>query len=289
MKNLNILGRPDGLGNRIEEIIIADAYAVKKNNNINYIWNNKFSHRNYPIRIKAKNINLLKDYNENYTIKNLDEFEINLLTKEDILGSAKNIKPTFNINFAETIKPIGIHIRGTDRINDNGHPHFMKNNDEFISYLSKTIDLINARSPKYVFVCADHTGVREIFIKNLRKEINIVTPVIDANIENEYIDFFSLSMCKEIYMCSKFSSFAITASMIGNIPVIVFNKDSRVVERYKALFQFELNIPYNHQLAQSIKERFPLAKSKHAKNEKRTFKELIINMMKIFRRKFQVY
>ena len=43
-------------------------------------------------------------------------------------------------------------------------------------------------------------------------------------------------------MTSKFSSFAITASLIGNIPVVSLREDAEVAERYKALFEYQPNV-----------------------------------------------
>ena len=43
-------------------------------------------------------------------------------------------------------------------------------------------------------------------------------------------------------MTSKFSSFAITASLIGNIPVVSLREDAEVAKRYKALFEYQPNV-----------------------------------------------
>ncbi|MEI6864926.1 alpha-1,2-fucosyltransferase [Flavicella sp.] len=257
MTDFNILGRPDGLGNRMEEIILVSAFSSKENQCFNYIWNNKFKNRRYDINFTSENVKISKESNKNIPIKTLNELELNLLTQDEILRSAKNINPTFKIHFENEIKPIGVHIRGSDRINNNDHPHFMKNKEEFFSYLEKAIETINKKFPKYIFVCADDPRSREIFIDNLNSDITVINPVYDDSIKNEYVDFFSLSLCTEIYMCSKFSTFAITASMIGNIPLIAFQMDRDTAKRYKALFQYELNIPHNDELYLSITENYP--------------------------------
>ena len=40
--DFNSSGRPDGLGNRIEELIFLEAYCIKNNCKCNYYWQNKF-------------------------------------------------------------------------------------------------------------------------------------------------------------------------------------------------------------------------------------------------------
>jgi hypothetical protein len=244
MTDFNILGRPDGLGNRIEEMILISAFCSKEKKTATYIWNNKNNNRSYSVHLTSPNIVISEKSDENILYKTLPELKLNtkLFDQEDLLKSAKNIIPTFNIHFKNGIKPVGVHIRGTDRINNNiNHPHYMKNEKEFFSYLSKTSELINLKCPKYIFICSDDIVIREIFIKNLRKDITVINPTHDANIAEEYIDFFALSLCEEIYMSSKFSSFAIIASMVGNIPLITFSID----KYFRAILKYESSVSNN--------------------------------------------
>ena len=54
-------GRPDGLGNKITELILLEAYAIEKNINVKYYWNNsKYrKDRKYPILLKGKNVEII--------------------------------------------------------------------------------------------------------------------------------------------------------------------------------------------------------------------------------------
>jgi len=242
MVDFNFSGRPDGLGNRIEEVIRLDAICTRENQKANYVWNNKVVNRSYEILLTSKNIKIAENEIPNIPSKKNSVFSAHL-NQEEIRSAAKNIKPNFNINFESSKKPIGIHIRGTDRIGKKNHPHFMRDQNEFFIYLSKTISLANQKRPEYIYICSDNENYRDIFIENLDESITVIQPICDKSLPTEYRDFFALTLCEEIYMCSKFSSFALTASLIGNIPLISFVLDEDVKARYKALFRYELDFP----------------------------------------------
>ncbi len=116
----------------------------------------------------------------------------------------------------------------------------MKSGKELLQYFLKTVDTVNSMMPKYLFVCADNKYKRE-FLSLLNKEICIVDPIYDPSVPDYYIDFFSLSLCEKVIMASKFSSFAIFSSLIGNLPLIAFVKDDNTDKRYKAKFQYDVN------------------------------------------------
>lgn len=255
MENFNFIGRPDGIGNRVEEIIVISAICNKKNISANYVWRNQIVRRDYDILITSKNLSITKKIINNIpnkTISILDES----INREELLEAAKGIEPTFNIFFNNDIKPVGIHIRGTDRIKNNNHPHFMKNKKQLFDYIAKVVSLVNKEKPKYVYICSDDERYRNIFIKNLDKCIDVISPISDDKVPNEYIDFFALTLCKEIYMCSKFSTFSIIASLIGNIPLVALVEDTEVAKRYKALIRYETDFTNLEGLNFDVKRSF---------------------------------
>lgn len=228
------------MGNRIEEIIQLEIISIKEGVELNYIWNNQIKGRDYEILFSSQKVGLNKFAKQGMTIEKAS-FQPNYSDQGEVLDVAGPIRPSFEIYFENEIKPVGVHIRGTDRIGQD-HPHFMKDETEFKSYLNKTIELLNMRNPPFVFVCADRDEYRNDVLQHLRKSIKVVKPVCKPGVTAEYRDFFALTLCKEIYMCSKFSSFSLTASLVGNIPLISFHYDEEVSNRYKALFQYEVNI-----------------------------------------------
>tara|TARA_B110000014_G_scaffold204817_1_gene155142 strand:- start:1021 stop:1749 length:729 start_codon:yes stop_codon:yes gene_type:complete len=220
---LNFKGRPDGLGNRIGELIMLTTHSFKNNIMFNYYWNNNNNRndRKYPILLKCKNINIT-----NTIINSRPNINISNNLNEK-LECSKNIKPLFNIYFKNNIKPIGIHIRVGDKINEVKEAGGMT-----IEYskniLNKCIMYLNKLKPQYIFVCSDNNGAINFLKNKINKDINIIEPFSDIN-NSEYTDFFALTLCSEIIMCSKFSSYAITASLISNCNIITMEKQNNMV------------------------------------------------------------
>jgi hypothetical protein len=239
MINFSYIGRPDGLGNRIEEIIKLELICSQTYAKCEYIWNNKYSTRSYDICFQSENVNIVVQREPLYPVKQLSDFKA-CFSQEEILTSAKKIIPNFSIYFEENIRPVGVHIRASDRIGQN-HRHFMKDEKELQGYLSETIDVLNKNKPKYVYVCSESKRCRNVFLRYLNKDIEIVEPTYDKQIPPEYVDLFALTLCSEIWMVSRFSSFSITASLIGNIPLVTFIDDKEVRERYLAIFRYQLS------------------------------------------------
>ena len=240
-------GRPHGLGNRLEEIIILEAYAEKNNYLIDYYWNNSLENfmwndcvvrAQFDINFKSKLVNIIKqkqDETNSISITNIKEY----LNQNDILEAGKKIIPLFDIKFENNIRPIGIHIRGTDRIGEGKHNMTI---DKFNNIFMKIINKINESDYKYVFVCSEYEHYKNEFIKNLNKNIKVVEPIINnIDIKNDSVDLFSLSLCSKIYLCSKFSSYSTIASIIGNIDLICNYDDiyeNEIKERYKAKIKY---------------------------------------------------
>lgn len=245
--NIIIQGRPDGLGNRIEELINLGAYCNVNKQKAIYIWRNKPHYwngelidRSYDIYLSLDNVIITTDNKTSGPFVEVNTILDNL-TQKDYLTAAKSIKPNFTINFENNIKPLGIHLRGTDRINKKmNHPHFMKSEKQFNDLIDRTVLYVNKTLPQYLFICSDDIQYKQMFLSRLDKIIKVVDPVSENGIPEEYIDFFSLTQCSEVVMCSKFSTFAITASLIGNVKLTAFYKDNEVRNRYKALMHYEL-------------------------------------------------
>jgi len=240
-------GRPHGLGNRIEEIIILEAYAQKYNYLIDYHWNNSLENwtwndcivrATFDINFKAQLVNIIqekRDERSNINIANISK----TLNQDDILEAGKKILPLFDIKFENNIKPIGVHIRGTDRIGEGKHN---MNEEQFNNIFIKIINKINESNYKYIFVCSEYEYYKNEFIKRLNKNIKVVVPTVNnIDIKNDSVDLFSLSLCNKIYLCSKFSSYSIIASIIGNIDLIC-NYDeiyeNEIKERYKGKIKY---------------------------------------------------
>ncbi len=123
LKILNFKGRPDGLGNRIEELINLECYCIRNNVYCNYYWNNIYNHRAYNNLLKCKNIfiNTSKANNINFDNKNLKlvfgEYDHN-----QMITASKNI--TYNKDINTDVSYISIHIRSTDKLNNRDKNEF---------------------------------------------------------------------------------------------------------------------------------------------------------------------
>ena len=230
MDTLSFIGRPDGLGNRLEEIILLEAVCARDAIACEYVWSSKHAHRAYAVLCSAQRVSI-RETGPSYPLRTWAELPTGF-AREEMLAAARLIRPAFELSFPRGERPIGIHIRATDRIGKI-HPHFMRDEEELKLYLSSTIALINALSPRAVFVCSESPECRAALVKRLHPGIEVVAPQVSPDVPGEYADFFALSLCDEIFMSSKFSSYALVAAMIGNARLHTFVDDAGVRDRYK--------------------------------------------------------
>ncbi|NDV26714.1 hypothetical protein [Desulfovibrio sp. JC010] len=237
MEKFSYIGRPDGIGNRLEEIFKLECLCEQTNSQCEYIWVNRQAFRSYDFLFRADNVHLVAEQEPTYPVQ--DSLPKVVGTRSEYLKAARKIIPNFDISFATEVSPVGIHIRGTDRINDETeHPHFMRSYNELLLYMLNTVSLLNESRPEYVFIASESPALRNFFIDHLHESITVIDPVCAADVPEEYKDFFALTLCSEIWMVSKFSSFSIVASLLGDIPLNTFFTDGKVAQRYKAKFKY---------------------------------------------------
>lgn len=175
------------------------------------------------------------------------------------IKQAKNIKPS---NYIESLIPnnlnncYGIHLRKSDKIKTENeyklkkkyNMHLWSNNiTEYNYIINKTKEYIlkiisNDKNAKF-FICSEDIQYKEEF-KNwiILNKGNI----IDINhIEEELIpiyELFCLSRCKEIIQAIKYSSFSVTAALIGNCKKLTnfFNDDDN--DNFLNIFKPVINI-----------------------------------------------
>jgi len=230
--NTLFYGCPAGLGNRYEELVKLSNFAVKNDIVIRYYWNNAGKSK-YKNLFKAKNI----------TIETIDQlnswptnnFESSRYWREYIssrsIGYSNQVKLDFSL--IETRgKYIGIHIRGTDRIVDSntGHPGFqtVKDLDESILNTKNYLLENNCNLPLVIF--SEDLSLKKRLINELHMFEIINLPIVE-NIDFEYQDLYNLSKSERIIMCSKFSTFALTAAALGNTKIVNFFSDNRQLLR----------------------------------------------------------
>lgn len=230
-------GRIDGLGNRIEELILLEAYCVKNNVNGIYYWtqNNVRQDRNYPVHIKCENI-IIQDESVsglNHNVGLLNSILLHTFSKQELHNAAKRIHYSKNL-----IKPsypyMAIHIRSTDKLNNRGKDEFdIKTLNE---KLNKTIDIVNTMQTdiKNIAIVSDDAKYKDFFINHLKPCFHVVNPFQTQINHDVYRDFFTLVNAKQIFMIPKFSSFSACASLMGgNMLLSHYDEHETNLYRYK--------------------------------------------------------
>jgi hypothetical protein len=225
-------GRYDGIGNRLEELLHLEHYCMSNDLTCSYYWDNSGNaDRRYPIFFECEHIDIQDNikYSEN-TITRITYFS----NRDQMTSAIKNIRFIKPLEI-QNCEYTGVHIRTGDRIQyPVPHGDFM-DAKLFRKIFNFAIKQINLERPEYLFICSDNEDYKNEMISELNKTIKVIDPLITKHQLQVYNDFHALSKANKIYMCSKFSSFAITASMFNDIPLIsFFEKDESNLMRYHA-------------------------------------------------------
>mgnify|MGYP003324010187 CR=1 FL=1 len=219
--------------NRIEELINLECYCKKNDISCNYFWNNKYNFRSYNNLLNCKNI-LIQDnhFHNNQNLKLIFGIYNNI----ELINAAKNIEYFEKIN--TDLSYISIHIRSTDKLNNRGKDEFTY--AFFIDKFKKTLNYLNNMSDEMnIFIASDDDKYKKYLIDNLNNNYKIVDPFLNIIDDPIYKDYFSLVHSKKIIMVPKFSSFAASASLLGN-NILVSHCD----ENETSLYRYRCNIEY---------------------------------------------
>lgn len=215
-------GRKDGLGNRFEQLMHLKACCNRAQvSDAVYIWRNSDAPaRSYNIHFSCAPIQVISESKMTAEHRRERLFRAEPpLTKEELRRAARSIIPTFRVAFPNcTGTLIGVHVRRGDRIvGSQSAPADFMTVEQSNLCMRKTIELVVARTSSCsVFVCGDDDEcVRKMTSTFSEAGLHCVQPDCSDTVDPRYQDFFALSVCAEIYMCSKFSSFAIMAAMVG--------------------------------------------------------------------------
>ena len=240
---INFYGCPAGLGNRFEELKLLSSYAIKNNIHITYYWNNSSEIKLRPV-FSSKNLNIIEINNlKSWPTKNFESSRHwrEYISKDNIYYD-ENVK--LNINFPEINKKyIGIHIRGTDRIvsGTNYHSSFQTLEDLEYCINETKRSLINTELNLPIVIFSEDINLKKRLLNDFCDFNVIELPRID-NIEKVYEDFYYLSLAKKIILCSKFSTFSLSAAMLNNAEVVKFyNYTDPSLKRWKNNFIVKLN------------------------------------------------
>jgi len=222
-------GRSDGIGNRVEELIYIQEYCVNTNSTCKYIWRNTSLRRTYKCLLTFDRITIC----EENIFKNPDSNNI-IMRNLRTAGFIPKYQFKFNINISEPYDTI-IHIRGGDRLSDT--PKNVKydysSNDELHDFIEKTITFVNNNIDiQHYTIVSDEPHLIQYVVKNIRKKFCKLS--YGSNISKDWADYYYLTKAtKHVIMCSKLSSYSITAALLANLPLEVLFISTKL-DRFKA-------------------------------------------------------
>ena len=125
----------------------------------------------------------------------------------------------------------GIHLRKSDKMNNNGDSRFVNSINEFDIITNRLLENVeeiisNEDDPKFIVVSEDNAWKIEIInrIKAISMKLSKSVEILDIDYTNDngyqnlnsVLDMFCLSKCKTILQGVKYSTFSILAALLGN-------------------------------------------------------------------------
>jgi hypothetical protein len=224
------IGKPDGIGNRIEQLIKLQEYCHINNKKCIFIWSNTHRRCYKPI-ITFDNIEIQTE---------MDDSTIKILSIQ--LERTPDFIPRYSFNFAApapTSYDIIIHIRAGDRLSNIPCPYHYTTQNELDTYIDKTANYINNQSNITTYAIVSDGGLP--YKDKLRRKITkqFVPLPYTPDINKDWLDFYYLTNPnKYVLMCCNFSSYSICASILGNKTLLVFKESlNTTLPRFKASIQ----------------------------------------------------
>jgi len=181
-----------------------------------------FLHLFYPIKIY------------DYLVRIYPNLTFEELSNNYMILAKQVVKPSFlilNKIPSGLENTYGIHLRKSDRVNDNDDKRLSTLNSELPIIIDNLLldvkNIINTEpNPKFLIISEDNDWKTHItdLVQNYANENNKKIYIYKIDYTNEYnlnnyeavLDFFCLSKCKEILMGVKSTMFSYAAAMLGN-------------------------------------------------------------------------
>ena len=248
--------RPDGLGNRLEQIMnmaeVADSEDWAASSVLLFWQTNRvgkgresgFSGTSGLLDID--NVRFMESRNAERTRRTLHVKECTLNADRAVMSrNAHRIRPAFGLHFADgddqEIHPVGIHIRKSDRIALSPSSSGYETIDEFNAVVRFVTEAIVSKRPQHVFIASDDANEKAALATTLKAaNISVVEPSVESlagsTIPPLFSDFFGLSLCSEVWMASKFSSYAIMSARANgrDAPLYTYyDPEETILHRYQ--------------------------------------------------------
>ena len=148
---------------------------------------------------------------------------------KDYVDIATRIRPAPSLDMPlDLADVIGVHLRKSDKISDKAIATHITI-DELANIITRVKNhiLANYDQGQRFFVCSEDSKHRGEFVGFLISNGFVVVESGDTT-RSDVVDFFYLSRCREILQGIKYSTFSMTAAIIGQIPLINFANDDFV-------------------------------------------------------------
>lgn len=234
-EKITFVGRNDGLGNRLEEIIVLNAYSIKYACHVKYLFNNIGARedRTYELLFwvdnpifsvkKATKLNTVwarivanLGFRSCFYISDLDVFR-RKVSKNNIRESAKKILPLFEYEEFPRDCITALHIRASDRISKERGPHFLQSRSDLENGIASCISYLSHKETSKILVFSEEPEI----VAKVKKSIGNVLSIPKAVPKNkslpsaEFRDLFAMSRCNFIILAGAPSSFCLIAALIG--------------------------------------------------------------------------
>ena len=165
-----------------------------------------------------------------YGVADMFGIEIDDELIDDFISLAMRIRPSAMLDVpseAELKDVVGIHLRKSDRIldspDDSRHAS-ATSTAELLDIMTKLKErAMGYERGQRFFVCSENSEHRAEFVAFLiDAQRDYVIVEAESRISPDVADFFYLTRCKEILQGIKYSTFSISAAIIGQKPLINF-------------------------------------------------------------------
>jgi hypothetical protein len=220
--SLVYVGRADGIGNRVEEILYLIEYSLQENVEVTYIWNNPYRGRNDRCYSLCFSSSCITIHNSS------DERPSKLINFINYKPSNKALS-MFSFTYKyELMVPFyyAVHIRTTDRLSSKEKLH------ESINQILKRIkNKVNIPTPLYI--CSDNYKWKQLIENLLNEKYTIIQNPLKSEdeIPNDTYDFYALTYADCVYSITQyneFSSYATTACMLSNKYLITYSSNKNI-------------------------------------------------------------
>ena len=134
---------------------------------------------------------------------------------------------------------VTVHLRRTDKVNNTPAAHGISNNElEFLDTTTENYIQSRITQGKTICIISDDMTIKHRYIHKFKDTAKLIYFDTGNQVTQAYYDYYCLAYSDEIFMSQKFSTFSITASLLGK------NKQLFYVFDHGRLFEYN-TISYN--------------------------------------------